>query len=551
MARRRVKETLRQTVGVSSATDDEKFDERVREWEANVDKLREIKESMELFLDSWATFALAGSMMCEKMTTNFGSSSSSANKEAVGLFESISHDINNVIQPVLRNTVLKRCIQPIDSVLSLIAPIYDKMSARKEVLLDFDAYKTKLQNEFSTGNTTQMDKIQDKFQEASRKLALVQNEILHSMLEFETALPSMLGNEFTALVATMYFSSSSSAILMSQMLPFLPQAASTLCLLSLATATPVLSSPMCVEEIHKRQFDPVVPTLSRPETQGGAVGGYGLEAKENKSSDFFRDGSEAEATFSSDPTLSQASESTTSQKFGSLCGESSSSSVLAPPSASVSPVSMSQNGSEEKPCSANTPTNTHMLPNPSISAAGEGASHFDSPVTAQPAPLLPQQGNPSVIPPVRTVLLPTVLPTGPVLTAAQEEAARQQRVRAAAEKYQQLRLEKEKQKIEQAKRLAIEKLEKEKAAKSSIFSTISSSFSSWGGGGGGSAAAEGPFYALAELATSTVPPGVDPSRKEDFLDDEIFFSLFKVDKASFREQPKWKRDAKRKQLGLF
>jgi hypothetical protein len=50
---------------------------------------------------------------------------------------------------------------------------------------------------------------------------------------------------------------------------------------------------------------------------------------------------------------------------------------------------------------------------------------------------------------------------------------------------------------------------------------------------------------------SGIPEGVDPTRKEDFLDAATFSSLFGMDKAAFAALPKWKRDAKKKELGLF
>ncbi len=47
------------------------------------------------------------------------------------------------------------------------------------------------------------------------------------------------------------------------------------------------------------------------------------------------------------------------------------------------------------------------------------------------------------------------------------------------------------------------------------------------------------------------PAGVDPSKKEEYLSNSEFVTLFGVDKATFAGQPKWKRDAKKKELGLF
>jgi hypothetical protein len=48
-----------------------------------------------------------------------------------------------------------------------------------------------------------------------------------------------------------------------------------------------------------------------------------------------------------------------------------------------------------------------------------------------------------------------------------------------------------------------------------------------------------------------VPPGVDPTRKEEYLDLNSFKTVFGTDKDSFAALPKWKRDAKKKEVGLF
>jgi hypothetical protein len=48
-----------------------------------------------------------------------------------------------------------------------------------------------------------------------------------------------------------------------------------------------------------------------------------------------------------------------------------------------------------------------------------------------------------------------------------------------------------------------------------------------------------------------VPPGIDPSLKEEYLDDAIFASVFNMDRAAFRALAKWKRDDLKKKAGLF
>jgi hypothetical protein len=84
------------------------------------------------------------------------------------------------------------------------------------------------------------------------------------MEEFDSAMPNMLGNELTAIVASMYYYASSSSVLMSQLLPFLPQTASTLCLLSMATSSaPLFQSPTLVESMEDK-ISAVPPTTGVP-----------------------------------------------------------------------------------------------------------------------------------------------------------------------------------------------------------------------------------------------------------------------------------------------
>jgi len=48
-----------------------------------------------------------------------------------------------------------------------------------------------------------------------------------------------------------------------------------------------------------------------------------------------------------------------------------------------------------------------------------------------------------------------------------------------------------------------------------------------------------------------VPPGVVATNKEDYLSPADFMSVFGMDKAALAAMPKWKRDAKKKEVGLF
>jgi len=57
-------------------------------------------------------------------------------------------------------------------------------------------------------------------------------------------------------------------------------------------------------------------------------------------------------------------------------------------------------------------------------------------------------------------------------------------------------------------------------------------------------------YSLDDLKNA-LPAGVDPTQKEEYLDDATFSSVFKMDRVAFRALAKWKRDDLKKKAGLF
>lgn len=54
-----------------------------------------------------------------------------------------------------------------------------------------------------------------------------------------------------------------------------------------------------------------------------------------------------------------------------------------------------------------------------------------------------------------------------------------------------------------------------------------------------------------EQLKDQLPEGVDPSRKEEYLDDATFKQVFNTDRGAFAALAKWKRDDAKKKVGLF
>ena len=59
------------------------------------------------------------------------------------------------------------------------------------------------------------------------------------------------------------------------------------------------------------------------------------------------------------------------------------------------------------------------------------------------------------------------------------------------------------------------------------------------------------FYSLEQLQTAPFPPGIDNTKRETYLEDEVFQSLFGMDKETFSALPGWKRTAAKKKHKLF
>lgn len=53
------------------------------------------------------------------------------------------------------------------------------------------------------------------------------------------------------------------------------------------------------------------------------------------------------------------------------------------------------------------------------------------------------------------------------------------------------------------------------------------------------------------LTSGAAPATLDPTRKEQYLSDEEFASLFDMSKADFAKKAKWQRDGKKRELGLM
>jgi Villin headpiece domain len=56
---------------------------------------------------------------------------------------------------------------------------------------------------------------------------------------------------------------------------------------------------------------------------------------------------------------------------------------------------------------------------------------------------------------------------------------------------------------------------------------------------------------IATLRQMKGSDGINPTQKEDYLSDEVFKEVFKMDREAFKSMPLWRRQTKKKEVDLF
>jgi hypothetical protein len=150
--------------GISHIGDTSEFDSKVKLWETQVEGLKKLKESLELYLDALATINAASAALSESINQHFSAptqnqdhSQPSPYLDIANLYDKINKDITNVIHSTLKTTIFNRCMKPLIAILSTIPDIYQKLAIRKDILLDRDVYSQKVEKDSSASKINQAD----------------------------------------------------------------------------------------------------------------------------------------------------------------------------------------------------------------------------------------------------------------------------------------------------------------------------------------------------------------------------------------------------------
>lgn len=250
---------------------------------------------MELWMESLEAFCASSHMLSEQWK-HFHTHSPYAAADATSQspfgdvsveMDRILTNLHQVVQPAIKETFTNRCLQPVLAILSLVPPIQDRLQQRKALLLDYDAHKAKIQKKMAAagGSVEPSARRTEKFDETTLRLRTVQAELQANLAEFELARPVTLGPELAAFTGCIHSFASSLSTSSSQLLPCIPQAASSLARISHVVAELGLNPPrnrystkllkvpdgFSTPRTSLKVLDPVV---SRAEAAGGSYGGY-------------------------------------------------------------------------------------------------------------------------------------------------------------------------------------------------------------------------------------------------------------------------------------
>jgi len=256
-----------------------------------VNDLQKVKDVLELWVESLDAFAATTALAANCFKQFFCESpypdQTSPYKGSASCFQEAVDKLHGTVIPTVRQLFVSRCLQPITAIIALVHPLNIQLSERKQLLLDFDSYKARIQVHHESGRDSLHPKVIKtalKLDEVAKQLYALQLNILACFQEYEKARIETFGPEFASFVACLFHMSSFSADLVGCVVPTLPQAASSLFILesNIPQNFLELNSGSLLASVGTddpddgdfiRRLSPAL-VLSRSEFAGGSHGGY-------------------------------------------------------------------------------------------------------------------------------------------------------------------------------------------------------------------------------------------------------------------------------------
>ena len=265
--RRRAKENFLQKLGAHSGTNDPAFDEKVASVELLDHQLQTMYDAVSDYLEATSAMQQAsvkmgkafseiiaegadlpggvGAGMASGLTS--GIASGAIDEEEEEKDSSASPDIRLLVQEYLdlnlkirqftkesiEITCMETVVRPAGEKLKAIPVLTQKVSQRQQKLLDFDAYRAKLNAESTKNpNSETTLKLASKLERARESVDCVTHEVLEACDEIGENHAELIASGFSSLVACQTMLSIKSAESLEPLLKMLPRSAEALCMIS-------------------------------------------------------------------------------------------------------------------------------------------------------------------------------------------------------------------------------------------------------------------------------------------------------------------------------
>ena len=267
------------------------FTKKLAEFKTHVNDLQKVRDALQLYSDSMEAMLAAQLVLGDALDAYYRSSmqtastteydiegesvSSSSNKGArekdmvhhnvARLYKRFGKGMQYTMRPVLHEVFVSRCVRPVNFILARVPFVDELLKTRKRLVTEFNDTRRAHSDKASGVKSQQLE---EKLVALQTQISSNNHSLMLSLDEFAVARPLMLKQEFAALVACSFHHFRTSANHLATLLPVLPQAASSLCLLQ-------ASSTVTDSDLPLRAGECVDVVLERAKAVGGRTGGYG------------------------------------------------------------------------------------------------------------------------------------------------------------------------------------------------------------------------------------------------------------------------------------
>lgn len=258
----------------------------LRAFSSHVHELNKISQLMEIWQESFEHFNAVSVALSEAIRVYHSPPTKPVSAysdpiptespylQSANILNNVLINAQECLVPAVRDVFSAKCVKPVFAILSTVQPVQDELTQRKSLLLDFDSYRIKLEKEVQAGRDSthpQVVKKAAKLDESAKKLHQVQSSICHTFFEFESARYHALGPELASFLGCLHSYSAYLHSSLSDILPMLPQSASTIAAID-SRRFNISSSRSQVDVGSKRVV--VEPVYARKNYEGGRTGGY-------------------------------------------------------------------------------------------------------------------------------------------------------------------------------------------------------------------------------------------------------------------------------------